>query len=280
MERRDPPRVGELLRHHRTAAALSQEALAERAGLSSGPSAIWSGIHRAPRLETVRLLADALKLGETERAELLAAAHPQVLASVEHEAAQPPAWLPVPLTRLVGRETDMAAVRQILAQEDVRLVTSLDPEAPARPAWRWRSQVVSSVSIRTGSASSISLRCLIHLVVPTRSRHARRGKSSASPCSRRCLVFLRTSGCCSCSIIASTSSPLLWTSLRCWQRVRPSPSWPRAGRRCVSAASARFRCRRWHCPRRIVCCPSMNWRGCQPWHSLSISPQPAGLTSR
>ena len=128
MERRDPPRVGELLRHHRTAAALSQEALAERAGLSSRAiSDLERGIHRAPRLETVRLLADALTLGETERAELLAAAHPQVLASVEHEAAQPPAWLPVPLTRLVGRETDMAAVRQILAQEDVRLVTLTGP---------------------------------------------------------------------------------------------------------------------------------------------------------
>ncbi len=124
MERRDPPRVGELLRHHRTAAALSQEALAERAGLSSRAiSDLERGIHRAPRLETVRLLADALGLDEAERVELLAAAHPQVLAPAEHEGAHPPARLPVPPTRLIGREPEVAAVTQLLAQDDIRLVT-------------------------------------------------------------------------------------------------------------------------------------------------------------
>ena len=45
----------------RTAAALSQEELAERAGLSvRAVSDLERGVHQAPRLETVRLLADAL----------------------------------------------------------------------------------------------------------------------------------------------------------------------------------------------------------------------------
>ena len=45
------------------AAALSQEELAERAGLSPrGVSDLERGARTAPRLETVRLLADALGL--------------------------------------------------------------------------------------------------------------------------------------------------------------------------------------------------------------------------
>ena len=77
MERRDPSRVGELVRRHRIGAALSQEALAERAGLSvRAISDLERGVHRVPRLETVRLLAEALRLDAADRAELLAAAHP------------------------------------------------------------------------------------------------------------------------------------------------------------------------------------------------------------
>ena len=58
------PTFGETLRTYRVAAALSQEALAARAGLSlRAVSDLERGARRAPRLETVRLLADALGLG-------------------------------------------------------------------------------------------------------------------------------------------------------------------------------------------------------------------------
>ena len=131
MERRDPSRVGDLLRQHRTAAALSQEALAERAGLSvRAISDLERGVHQAPRLETVRLLADALGLGEADRAALLAAARPQSLAPgprAARAARSPRAWLPVPPTRLIGRETEVAALSALLAQDDVRLVTLTGP---------------------------------------------------------------------------------------------------------------------------------------------------------
>ena len=54
---------GDLLRRLRSAAALSQEELAERSGLSRhGISDLERGARHAPRLETVRLLADALAL--------------------------------------------------------------------------------------------------------------------------------------------------------------------------------------------------------------------------
>jgi predicted ATPase/class 3 adenylate cyclase len=71
---------GDLLRQLRSAAALSQEALAERAGLSKrGISDLERGARQAPRLETVRLLADALTLREDDRVALLAAARPALL---------------------------------------------------------------------------------------------------------------------------------------------------------------------------------------------------------
>jgi len=71
---------GDLLRQLRSAAALSQEALAERAGLSKrGISDLERGARQVPRLETVRLLADALTLREDDRVALLAAARPALL---------------------------------------------------------------------------------------------------------------------------------------------------------------------------------------------------------
>ncbi|MCC2628958.1 MAG: transcriptional regulator, family, partial [Thermomicrobiales bacterium] len=72
-----PPHVGDLVRRHRTAAALSQEALAERAGLSvRAISDLERGVHRVPRLETIRMLAEALALSDADRQALLAAARP------------------------------------------------------------------------------------------------------------------------------------------------------------------------------------------------------------
>jgi transcriptional regulator with XRE-family HTH domain len=57
---------GEILRRLRTAVALSQEELAARSGLSTrGISDLERGVRRAPHLETVRLLADALGLAAT-----------------------------------------------------------------------------------------------------------------------------------------------------------------------------------------------------------------------
>ena len=117
---------GELLRQLRSAAALSQEALAERAGLSKrGISDLERGARLAPRLETVRLLADALMLGESDRMALLAAARPTVtvLASAKPAGASPQGLLPLPPTRLIGREEEITTLCDLLGQQDVHLVT-------------------------------------------------------------------------------------------------------------------------------------------------------------
>ena len=59
---------GELLRRFRSAAVLSQEELAEHAGLSRhGISDLERGARQVPHLGTVRLLADALGLGDADR---------------------------------------------------------------------------------------------------------------------------------------------------------------------------------------------------------------------
>src|SRR5215208_3076024 len=129
MATRDLPRFGDLLRRHRTAAALSQEELAERAGLSvRGLSDLERGVHRAPRLETVRMLADALGLNLADRSTLLAAARPEVMTA-NHTVPEhvPPAILPRPPTRLIGREAEVAALSRLLVQDDVRQVTLTGP---------------------------------------------------------------------------------------------------------------------------------------------------------
>ncbi|MGH2618424.1 MAG: helix-turn-helix domain-containing protein, partial [Thermomicrobiales bacterium] len=91
---------GDLLRRLRSAAALSQEALAERAGLSrNGISDLERGLHPAPRLETVRMLADGLALGEADRAALLTAARPARFRDDRSGPGElPPVSLPLPVT--------------------------------------------------------------------------------------------------------------------------------------------------------------------------------------
>jgi transcriptional regulator with XRE-family HTH domain len=72
--REGPQLLGELLQRHRLAAGLSQEELAERAGLSErGISDLERGLRQAPYPATLRRLAEALGLPEAERAALLAA---------------------------------------------------------------------------------------------------------------------------------------------------------------------------------------------------------------
>ena len=65
---------GERLRVLREAAGLTQEALAERAGLTAdGIGALERGVRRRPYPHTIRALAEALGLTESERAALVTA---------------------------------------------------------------------------------------------------------------------------------------------------------------------------------------------------------------
>jgi transcriptional regulator with XRE-family HTH domain len=64
---------GNLLRHYRLAAELSQEVLAERARMSvNGVSALERGYRRTPQRGTLSLLAGALALSDEQREEFAA----------------------------------------------------------------------------------------------------------------------------------------------------------------------------------------------------------------
>ncbi|HEX5964081.1 MAG TPA: helix-turn-helix domain-containing protein [Gemmatimonadales bacterium] len=114
----------DLLRHLRTTAALSQEELAIRSGLSlRGISDLERGVRRAPHLTTVRVLADALALSDAERQALLAAARPGTVSDMPEAAPGRYAPLVLPLTPLLGRERELATLVSLLQDRDVRLVT-------------------------------------------------------------------------------------------------------------------------------------------------------------
>jgi predicted ATPase/DNA-binding XRE family transcriptional regulator len=113
---RGPGEFAALLQRYRAAVGVSQEELAERAGLSRrGISDLERGQRRAPHPATVRQIAEALGLGIGERAALLASAHPETTSAAAALA------FPVPLTSFIGREHEVAEVRSLLSH--TRLLT-------------------------------------------------------------------------------------------------------------------------------------------------------------
>ena len=137
--RADASSFGELLQRFRLGAGLTQEALAERAGLSArGISDLERGVRAAPRKDTLRLLVDALPLEPAERTALVAAARRAeggsrpASASADQTAEGevipfPGALLPVSLTPLIGREREKADLVALLRRSDVRLLTLTGP---------------------------------------------------------------------------------------------------------------------------------------------------------
>ncbi|MBV8531568.1 MAG: helix-turn-helix domain-containing protein, partial [Candidatus Eremiobacteraeota bacterium] len=116
---------GMLLRRHRLAAGLSQEALAERARMSSnGISALERGYRRSPQRETLELLAGALALKGEQRREFEAAAHSVGRHTSVTVASWPAAGagnLPIALTSFIGRERERADIAALVREH--RLVT-------------------------------------------------------------------------------------------------------------------------------------------------------------
>ncbi len=130
-----------LLKQYRSQAGLTQEALAERAGLSVRVvSDLERGVIQSPQRKTITRIADALDLKGQQRATFGRAVPPRCrrraapgpalstglyAPSVPRPLDSPTTELPAPLTPLVGRE--VVAVTELLRRDDVRLLTLAGP---------------------------------------------------------------------------------------------------------------------------------------------------------
>src|SRR3982074_1293676 len=103
----------DLLRRHRLAGRLTQEALAGRPGLSvTGIQKLESGGTR-PYRDTVRRLVEALHVTPDERVAFQTAAQPQPRSrAVAVSSTRPGYVLPAALTSFVGREAELAELTQ------------------------------------------------------------------------------------------------------------------------------------------------------------------------
>jgi transcriptional regulator with XRE-family HTH domain len=142
------PSFGALLRRYRLAAGISQERLAERAGLSvQALSALENGRRQAPYRHTVAVLARALGLPPDEAAALESTVVRERVSALAQDSAPsaldretPPAGdagmaaplrllapptartnLPAALSSFIGREREQGQVRALL--DAARLVT-------------------------------------------------------------------------------------------------------------------------------------------------------------
>ena len=126
MKRSAPGPFGAHLKALREAAGFTQEELATIAGLSvHAVSSLERGERQRPHLETVRALSAALDLKGDARDALVACARgPAHHAAVDELSATS---LPLPLTRLLGRERDLEMLQQWLADPAARLITLIGP---------------------------------------------------------------------------------------------------------------------------------------------------------
>jgi len=121
----DAPAFGGLLRQLRADARLTQEELAEAAGLSPrSVSDLERGINRTARKDTTRLLADALGLAGPPRARFEQVARGRATAAAltaPGSLTVRPGDLPAQLGTFIGRDRELPEVRALV--ESSRLVT-------------------------------------------------------------------------------------------------------------------------------------------------------------
>ncbi len=119
-----PRPFGERLRRLREAAALTQEELAERAGLTAqAVGALETGKRRRPYPATVRAISDALGLSAADRADLASA----VAGRSQQAVTTVTINLPKVPHDLIGRESECTEVVEILRSRRSRLVTLTGP---------------------------------------------------------------------------------------------------------------------------------------------------------
>jgi tetratricopeptide (TPR) repeat protein/transcriptional regulator with XRE-family HTH domain len=118
VESSGPISFGEHLRRLRVAAGLTQEALAERSGVSvDAISALENGRRLRPRGDTLLMLMDGMGLGPGDRELLVAAAATRRRPRPAPEARTVvPRELPRPPADFTGRTAELAVLRDLLGQ--------------------------------------------------------------------------------------------------------------------------------------------------------------------
>jgi predicted ATPase/DNA-binding XRE family transcriptional regulator len=117
----------DLLIELRIRRGLSQEVLAERAGVSvRAISDLERGITGRPHRRTVQALADGLGITGAERTRFEEAAA-EVAAPLARGRAAPQIRLPAPISSIIGRYGDLAALSRLLRTSNTRLVTITGP---------------------------------------------------------------------------------------------------------------------------------------------------------
>ncbi|MBV9279296.1 MAG: tetratricopeptide repeat protein [Chloroflexi bacterium] len=187
---------GDLLRHYRLAAGLTQEALAERAALSATAiAALERGRRGVPRPQTMSLLVEALSLVSPDRERFLGAAFAARAPARESGAPAPraaPARLPTPPAMLIEREREEAAVAHLLGG-GARLVTLTGPGGVGKT--RLAVQVASGLQTSyADGAAFVDLSALRDAaLVPSTVAHAL-GLQERGPRNGRALLLEQLSG--------------------------------------------------------------------------------------
>ncbi|MEO8511086.1 MAG: helix-turn-helix domain-containing protein [Chloroflexota bacterium] len=121
---------GNRLRRYRETAGLTQDELAEYAGLTAkGISALERGARRRPYPNTVRAIADALGLSAEERAAFIASvpSRSPVADSRDRDGARACLSWPSESSALIGRDEELRILGAQLVAPEVRLVTVVGP---------------------------------------------------------------------------------------------------------------------------------------------------------